>query len=75
MIEKPWNTPSLNIGESIAKEFDGGSMAVDHIDRRNDPYAAAVVLHGRVVYTGLHASLSDARQTCEQKVRDQGVAI
>ena len=65
MTDKLWNTATLNIGESISKVFEGGSMAVDHLDRTIDPYAATVVVGSKIIYTGLHGSLSDARKTCE----------
>ncbi len=69
-METPnWKAPRLKKGDGIYKEMENGSMAVSHIDRTIDPYLAAVVFRGVTVYTGLHATLADARQTVEEKFK------
>lgn len=69
MQEVSWKSPRLNKGQHMVKEIDVGAMSVHHIDRTIDPYLAAVVFRGVVVYTGLHATLADARKTVEEKFK------
>ena len=64
---KPWNTPTLNKGETILETIGDCHLSIDHVDRTLDPYLAGVIWHDVIVYTGLHATLADARQKCEAK--------
>lgn len=61
-----WNTHTLNKGQSITERSGDCTMSVDHVDRTIDPYLAGVVLDDTIIYTGLHATLSDARRKCQQ---------
>ena len=49
MNEKSWNTPTLKIGEEITSTIRGFDLAIGHIDRRVDPYLAAVLKNGKVI--------------------------
>lgn len=54
----------------MARHGTGYMLSVAHVDRRTDPYLAGVVVRGVFIYTGLHPTLSDARRTCEQKLKE-----
>ncbi|MBA8881634.1 hypothetical protein [Phyllobacterium myrsinacearum] len=70
MSEVSWKSPTLNKGKSMFRQSGDITMTVDHVDRVIDPYLAGVMHKGRIVYSGLHASLSEARAECEQKAKD-----
>lgn len=66
-----WRAPTLNKGKLISHvDENGTAMTVERVDRRIDPYLAGVYSKGRIVYTGLHATLADARQTCHRKAKE-----
>jgi hypothetical protein len=65
-----WKTPRLNKGQFIACLQGNTAMSVQHVDRTIDPYLAGVIVDGRIVYSGLHATLADARSTCTRKARE-----
>ena len=70
MTEVSWKSPTLNKGQGMRREDGDIVLMVDHADRTIDPYLAGVIHKGVIVYTGLHASLSDARSTCERKAKE-----
>ena len=62
-----WRTPRLSKGQSITETIVDCTMTIDHIDRTVDPYLAGVIYDDIIIYTGLHATLADARRTCETR--------
>jgi hypothetical protein len=62
-----WKAANLNKGQSMSHEDGDVVLTVKHVDRVVDPYLAGVIVGGRVVYSGLHATLSGARLTCAYK--------
>ena len=68
--EVSWKSPTLNKGKFMMRDSSGVTLTVEHVDRTIDPYLAGVWNHGKLVYSGLHASLADARSTCERKAKD-----
>lgn len=65
-----WKSPSLNKFKGMRREAGNIVMTVDHVDRTIDPYLVGVIHNGVVVYSGLHATLADARSTCERKAKE-----
>ena len=63
---KPWSVHTLNIGETMQGETLACIMTIEHVDRTIDPYLAGVQRDGKIVYTGLHSSVSSARLKCER---------
>lgn len=58
-----WTTPTLKKGETVSREINGCVCTIEHVDRRGDPYLAGCWVGHRLVYTGLHQTLADARKT------------
>ena len=67
-----WKSPTLNKGQGMGFGNGDAWMSVDHVDRTVDPYLAGVQHRGRYVYSGLHATLADARNACKDIVRSLG---
>lgn len=63
--EVAWNSPTLNKGKWMGRNEDDFLLTVKHADRTVDPYLAGVSKAGKIIYTGLHQSLSSARRACE----------
>jgi hypothetical protein len=68
MAKLKWNTPTLSKGQSITERCGDCTMSIEHVDRTIDPYLAGVVLDDIIIYTGLHPTLSSARQKCQEMV-------
>ena len=69
MSEKSWNTPVLKIGEEITSTIRGFDLAISHVDRRVDPYLAAVIKSGKIIATGLCVDLPAARRFCAKFIQ------
>jgi hypothetical protein len=69
MTEISWKSASMNKGQKAFTYLNGVYARIEHIDRKIDPYLAVVIKNKTVIYTGLHATLADARQTCERKAK------
>lgn len=67
MTEVSWKATHLNKGQSMSLELNGCQLSVAHVDRTLDPFLAGVIRNGIIIYSGLHPTLSDARQTCIEK--------
>lgn len=65
--EVDWRSSTLNKGCYMSHDVEEGNLTVSRLDRTIDPYLAGVVMNGVIVYTGLHATLADARKTCVEK--------
>ena len=67
MTATNWNQARLKKGGFICFDApDNVSLSVEHVDRTIDPYFAMVIRHGVIIYTGLHATLADARNKCKE---------
>jgi len=65
---KSWSVHALNKGETMGREWRGCAMTIEHVDRTIDPYLAGVIKDGKIIYSGLHSSVSSARLKCERIV-------
>lgn len=70
LVSGVWKSPRINKGESISIVRGKTFMTIDHVDRTIDPYLAAIIHRGKIVYTGLHATVADARQECERRFKE-----
>lgn len=64
-----WKSPRLSKHQMISTSMHNCFLSIEHVDRTIDPYLAQVIRNNVIVYTGLHATLADARQTCEGKAK------
>lgn len=64
-MDTPWKANRLLKGHDMEDRRGKWRLCVGHWDRTIDPYMALVIFNGVIVYTGLHPTLSSARQKCE----------
>jgi hypothetical protein len=69
MLEVSWKSETLKKGRYMIDQRGDITLQIDHPGRIIDPYMVGVFYQGRLVYSGLHPTLSDARRECERQFK------